>query len=293
MHGLKHLTLNNMVQDPSFERERLAYQLYRGFGVPAPRAAHVRLRVNGADWGLYLHLESFDRRFLARWFPSNDGMMYEGGPFCDLVPEMIPPGPSEDCFDMEFSTDACDSPSPDQDPTDWELLRELAAQIAALPAGGFYPEVEAFFDFDEFLASFAITALLSLTVIRMPRSCRPLRTASIAFLGTGSLEPWSSTSSTPPSRPLKRMSPTHGSFSLAIASVMYSPMRVQWWSRPSRWMTSMSSQPAAADTALPPEVGVVPPEKPSATASLHMVTASEPMPPDRPLPPVRMSGSRP
>jgi len=32
-----HLTLNNMVQDPTFERERLAYQLFRAMGVPAAR----------------------------------------------------------------------------------------------------------------------------------------------------------------------------------------------------------------------------------------------------------------
>jgi hypothetical protein len=161
LHGQKHITLNNMVQDPSFERERLGYVIYRAFGVPAPRTAHVWLRVNGQDWGLYVHVESFDRRFLGRWYASNDGMMYEGGPFCDLVPEQIPPGPSEDCFDMEFTTDACDPLQPGQDPTDWELLRQLAAQIASLPDGGFYPAVETFFDFDEFLASFAVTAIIS------------------------------------------------------------------------------------------------------------------------------------
>ena len=161
LYGQKHLTLNNAVQDPSFEREYLGYRLYRAFGVPAPRTAWVRLRVNGEDWGLYVHVESFDRRFLARWFPSKDGMMYEGGPFCDLVPEQVPPTGGEECFDQEFRSDACDQAEEGQDPTDWSLLAELAGQIRALPEGGFYPEAEAFFDMDEFLASFAVTAVIA------------------------------------------------------------------------------------------------------------------------------------
>jgi hypothetical protein len=160
LYGQKHLTLNNGVQDPSFERERLGYTLFRAFGVPSPRAVHVQLFVNGVDWGLYLHLESFDRRFLDRWFPSKQGMMYEGGPFCDLVPGQIPPGPGEACFDQEFSTDACDTPEPGDDPTDWELLRQLANQIAALPSGGFYTGVQSFFDWNEFLSSWAVNAVL-------------------------------------------------------------------------------------------------------------------------------------
>lgn len=161
LYGQKHLTLNNAVQDPSFEREYLGYMLYRAFGLPAPRTAWVRLKVNGEDWGLYVHVESFDRRFLARWFASKDGMMYEGGPFCDLVPEQVPPTGGEECFDQEFSTDACDQAEAGEDPTDWSLLAELAGQIAALPEGGFYREADAFLDTDEFLGSFAVTAVIA------------------------------------------------------------------------------------------------------------------------------------
>jgi spore coat protein CotH len=159
--GQTHITLNNMVQDPTFERERLGYQVWRAMGVPAPRAVHVRVIVNGQEWGLYTHVETLDRRFLSRWFPSNDGMMYEGGPFCDVIPNQIPPASGQQCWDMSFTTDACDTPSPDEDPRDWTLLQQLGADLAALPNGQFYPGVDTFFDYDEFLSSWAVGAVLN------------------------------------------------------------------------------------------------------------------------------------
>ncbi|HVV85837.1 MAG TPA: CotH kinase family protein [Kofleriaceae bacterium] len=160
LFGQTHLTLNNMVQDPTFERERLAYELFRAAGVPAPRAAHVRVVVNGEDWGLYLHLESTDRRFFARWLPSSHGMLYEGGPFCDVIPNQIPPAGGQQCWDEGFTTDECSTPSPGDDPTDWSLLEQLGDQVAALPQGQFYPGVGDFFDYDEFLTSWAVGAVI-------------------------------------------------------------------------------------------------------------------------------------
>ena len=157
--GQGHITLNNMVQDPTFERERLAYQLFRAMGVPAPRVAHVRVVVNGQPWGLYLHVESFDRRFFTRWFDDNHGMLYEGGPFCDVVPSQIPPVGGTQCWDRGFTVDACESAGAGDDPTDWSLLQGLAADVAALPGGQFYPGVGQFFDYDEFLSSWAVGAV--------------------------------------------------------------------------------------------------------------------------------------
>jgi hypothetical protein len=161
LFGQTHLTLNNMVQDPSFERERLGYRLWRAMGVPAPRAVHVRVMVNGQDWGLYLHVESFDRRFFTRWFPSSRGMLYEGGPFCDLRPEQVPPNGNALCWDRGFTVDACETADAGDDPDDWTLLQGLAADVAALPAGGFEAGVGDFFDNDEFLRSWAVGAVLN------------------------------------------------------------------------------------------------------------------------------------
>jgi spore coat protein CotH len=47
--GLKKMTLNNMVQDPSMVHETLAYAAFRAAGVPASRTGFAYVRVNGQD----------------------------------------------------------------------------------------------------------------------------------------------------------------------------------------------------------------------------------------------------
>jgi spore coat protein CotH len=64
--GLKRMTLNNMVQDPSFVHEAIAYKMYRAAGVPAPRAGYSKVFVEGQSMGLYLTLESVDHPHLRR-----------------------------------------------------------------------------------------------------------------------------------------------------------------------------------------------------------------------------------
>ncbi|MFO0552994.1 MAG: CotH kinase family protein [Polyangiaceae bacterium] len=162
LYGQKHLTLNNGVQDASATHERLAYSIYRQMGVPSARLAHVRVFVNGQLWGLYQHVETYDRRFLERWFGSNKGMLYEGTYWCDLLPQNLPPDGSDNyCLTREFANDVCDTADPTEEPTDYSKLTELVNQIAALPPGGFYDGVKTFFDFDRFLTSWAIESYIA------------------------------------------------------------------------------------------------------------------------------------
>ena len=76
--GVRRVTLNNNRQDPSNIMQCLAYGLFADAGVPTPRCGFARLTVNGEDMGVYTTLESYDRTFLARHFPSAEGKLYEG-----------------------------------------------------------------------------------------------------------------------------------------------------------------------------------------------------------------------
>jgi spore coat protein H len=77
-HGLKQLHFNNMVKDRSMMHDRLAYWLFTEMGVPAPRATHSRVVVNGQDHGLYSMVEDIDGRFTRRHFADGGrGNLYK------------------------------------------------------------------------------------------------------------------------------------------------------------------------------------------------------------------------
>jgi len=65
--GLTRMTLNSMVQDPSYLREATAYRFYRAMGLIAPRTTYSWVTVNGADFGLYANIESVDSQMVKRW----------------------------------------------------------------------------------------------------------------------------------------------------------------------------------------------------------------------------------
>jgi spore coat protein H len=90
--GLKKLNFHAMNQDRSMLRERLAYGLYREMGIPAPRAMHARVNINGEPEGLFIAVEQIDGRFTrSRFTDGGDGNLFkEVWPMHDL-PESYRP----------------------------------------------------------------------------------------------------------------------------------------------------------------------------------------------------------
>ena len=82
--GLEQLTLNNMVQDRTMLHEALGYQVDQAAGVKVPSTGYARVSVNGAPYGLYVNVETIDRRFLKRQFGDDRGILYEGAYGVDL-----------------------------------------------------------------------------------------------------------------------------------------------------------------------------------------------------------------
>ena len=51
--------------------ERMAYWVARqAGGIPASRANHAQLTINGQPYGLYTNVETVKKRILRRWFPT-------------------------------------------------------------------------------------------------------------------------------------------------------------------------------------------------------------------------------
>lgn len=112
--GLRKMTFNNMVQDPSMIHETLAYAAFRASGVPASRTGYAYVRVNGEDFGLYLNLENLDDIGLARIFGEFDDEaqhLYEGEYGDDVVPGgagdfEVDEGDEEEIGDLEALIEA-------------------------------------------------------------------------------------------------------------------------------------------------------------------------------------------
>ncbi len=75
---LKRLTLNNVQQDRSRLNTCMTYKVFADAGLPSPRCNFARVHINGADYGLFVHVESIKRAFLEHNFGAAEGNLYEG-----------------------------------------------------------------------------------------------------------------------------------------------------------------------------------------------------------------------
>ena len=76
-HGLDKLCLNNIIQDNTYMKDYLCYQMMQQVGVAAPLCSYAYLTVNGEDWGLYLAVEAVEESFLQRSYGSDYGELYK------------------------------------------------------------------------------------------------------------------------------------------------------------------------------------------------------------------------
>ena len=76
-YGLDKLCLNNIIQDNTYMKDYLTYQLMREFGADAPLCSFSYITVNGEDWGLYLAVEGVEESFLQRNYGSDYGQLYK------------------------------------------------------------------------------------------------------------------------------------------------------------------------------------------------------------------------
>lgn len=76
-YGLDKLCLNNIIQDNTYMKDYLTYELMRSFDVNAPLCSYAYITVNGAEWGLYLAVEGVEEAFLQRCYGNDYGELYK------------------------------------------------------------------------------------------------------------------------------------------------------------------------------------------------------------------------
>jgi len=77
--GYKKLKLANVIQDPSFIREVLSYEIARKY-MPASLANFANVYVNDTLIGLYSNVEAVDKNFVDNHFGSKDNSFFKGAP---------------------------------------------------------------------------------------------------------------------------------------------------------------------------------------------------------------------
>ena len=77
--GLDKLKLSNIIQDPSFVREVLSYEIARKY-MPCSEANFTNLYVNDTLIGLYSNVEAVNKEFLEKHFSSTDNVLVKGNP---------------------------------------------------------------------------------------------------------------------------------------------------------------------------------------------------------------------
>lgn len=142
--GLRRLTFNNMVEDPSYLAERLAFHFFRELKLPAPRCNHAQVYVNGTLFGLYANIETEDKVFLRRWFESDAGNLYEEG-------QVDFETGNEAKFDLETNEQANDRSD----------LTALIAALAAAKSETFVADLGKQLDMPHFLAFTAAEAAVN------------------------------------------------------------------------------------------------------------------------------------
>ena len=76
-YGLDKLSLNNVIQDTTYMKDYLIYQMMGQFGAAAPLCSYAYITVNGEDFGLYLAIEAIEDGFLTRNYGSDYGDLYK------------------------------------------------------------------------------------------------------------------------------------------------------------------------------------------------------------------------
>lgn len=140
-YQLKKLNFHSMSSDPSHMHDRLGYALYRQMGVPAPRAVHAKLVINGELMGLFALVEQIDGRFTR--------MNYADGGEGNLYKEVWPVSQVAQPYLSALETNE------DENPDVTPMIR-FAAALAGATDGTIESVLEEWTDVDQLMAFLAV-----------------------------------------------------------------------------------------------------------------------------------------
>jgi spore coat protein CotH len=147
-HGLKKLVLDNTIQDNTFLKEPLAYQVFEAMGIAAPAVSYTRVTVNDEYWGVYMLIENVDKEFLEARLGDKEGYLYK----------------YEYVEDYRFTDKGSDArsylgifqPETHEDKPDPTGLMQFIQAANTAPEAGFAAAMSQYIDVDKFLTYIAV-----------------------------------------------------------------------------------------------------------------------------------------
>lgn len=76
-NGMESIVLNNMIEDNTYMKEYISYDLYDFMGIAVPEMSYSNIKVNNEEWGFYLAIEVIDERYLENNFGTTEGNLYK------------------------------------------------------------------------------------------------------------------------------------------------------------------------------------------------------------------------
>ena len=140
-YGLKKLQFHSQNLDPTQMRDRLGYWLFREMGVPAPRAVHARLVINGQYSGLYALVEQIDGRLTRYNFDDGTGNLYK-----EIWPLDMNGQPfSASEYLRHLKTNEDENPAA-------TMIRAFAEEVSAIDPSSIQQVISKWMDVDEIIA---------------------------------------------------------------------------------------------------------------------------------------------
>lgn len=153
--GLKALVLDNLWQDASLVRERVAMDLYERMGIAPPREVFVRVFINGTYEGLYALTEEVGGQFLTRTGHDND-LMFEYKWVTDYRGQDL--GSEIEPYQPLFEIRTHESTAPD---VAWAPLRDLFNASSTYTGEAWRARVESLLDLRQLLTYVAVETFTS------------------------------------------------------------------------------------------------------------------------------------
>ncbi|MFZ5515996.1 MAG: CotH kinase family protein [Candidatus Zhuqueibacterota bacterium] len=154
-YDVEKLNLNSEHNDPSIIRSKLCWDLFGNMRVPASRANHVKLTINGEYYGLYINVEHIDENFVRSRFGNDEGNLYK----CLYPADLAYQGDNPDAYKVYIYGRRIYDLKTNTEADDYSDLALLIQTLHSTDDSQFRAEIERIFNVPSFLRALAVDIL--------------------------------------------------------------------------------------------------------------------------------------